>query len=74
MKNLKRSSLVFAFLLYSLILAVVSMSFGINTEHNRALWYSLSNSEHLKPVPKSEQVPMYLEMKRSFALSNQGDK
>lgn len=74
MKIIKRSSLVFGFLAYSLILGVVSMSFGINTEHNKMLWLAISNSQELKSVPKSEQKPLYLEMKKSFALSNQGDK
>ena len=75
MKILKRSSLVLLFLVYSGVVMVVSMSFGINTEHNAQLWKALTRPDPLPTVKTLEdQKRLYYSMKKPFALTNQGDK
>lgn len=74
MKIIKKTSLVLGFCIWTLLVAIISFGTGSVYEYNRLIWVQISSGSPIGAVPKNEQIPLYLELRKSCLLKTQGDK
>jgi len=74
-KKTKLASLVIGFLTYTVGIFIFGGKIGANTCYNRELWGLVTGYVKIPtPAARKDQVTVYKNMRRDFALPGNGDR